>query len=311
MNGGTDDLKSARDDGAAKPRRVLIAGCGYVGLPLGAALVQRGHSVFGLRRDKAAAAEMAAAGITPLYGDVAVASTLEALPRGFDWVVNCVSASAGGVDDYRRTYLEGTRNLLAWLATSPPRAFVYTSSTGVYGQDDGSVVTEESPATPEGETNRVLVATEALLLEAARTRGFPAMVLRCSGIYGPGRGYWLREFLAGRAVMEGTGDRWLNMIHRDDVGTAVMNALERGKPGEIFNVSDDEPARQRDVFAWLAQRLGRPMPPSVPESATTRRRGATNKAVSNRKLRLALGCELNYPTYRQGYEAELAAAGTA
>ncbi len=309
MNGATPELKYAGDGGATKPRRVLIVGCGYAGLPLGAALVQRGHRVFGLRRTAAAAAEMAEAGIAPLLGDIAMPSTLEVLPRGFDWVVNCVSASAGGVDDYRQTYLEGTRNLLAWLEPSPPRAFVYTSSTGVYGQDDGSVVTEENPATPEGETNRVLVAAEALLLDAARTRGFPAMVMRCSGIYGPGRGYWLREFLAGRAVMEGTGDRWLNMIHRDDVGTAVMNALERGQPGEIYNVSDDEPARQREVFAWLAQRLGRAMPQSVPEGAAVRRRGATNKAVSNRKLRLALGCELKYPTFRQGYEAELAAVG--
>ncbi len=291
--------------------RVLIVGCGYVGVPLGASLVGRGHEVFGLRRSAGAAEALGRAGIAPLVADVSDAASLAVLPRGFDWVVNCVASSLGGAEDYRRVYLDGTRNLLEWLEAAPPKAFVHTGSTSVYAQNDGSVVTEESPAEPDCETGRVLIETEGLLRDAARTRGFPAMVLRCAGIYGPGRGYWLRQFLAGTAVMEGAGDRWLNMIHRDDVGAAVISALERGTPGEIYNVVDDEPARQRDVFAWLAQRLNRPTPPDAPAGEATRARGATDKRVSNRKLGLALGCELKHPTFRQGYEAEMAALGVA
>lgn len=286
--------------------RVLIVGCGYVGLPLGAELVRRGFQVFGLRRT--ASDELRAAGITPLVGDVSRIDSLAALPRAFDWVINTVASTAGGEADYRRTYLEGTRNLLRWLQPAP-RAFVYTSSTGVYAQNDGSMVTEESPTEPDSATSRVLIETEQLLLQAARERRFPAMILRCAGIYGPGRGYWLRQFLAGEAKLEGGGERWLNMIHRDDVGAAVVSALERGAPGEIYNVVDDEPVQQRAVFAWLADRLNRPMPPTVAEISGTGRRAVTNKRVSNRKLRLALQCELKYPTFREGYAAELTRLG--
>ena len=93
--------------------RVLIVGCGYVGLPLGVELVRQGHEVFGLRRSVAAEAELKRAGITPLLADITQPESLKNLPRDFDWVVNCVAS--GGADNYRNIYLEGNRNLVAWL----------------------------------------------------------------------------------------------------------------------------------------------------------------------------------------------------
>ena len=75
--------------------RVLIVGCGYLGLPLGAELVRQGHTVFGLRRTKTALGELEAAGINPLSADITRRSTLDLLPADFDWIVNC-AASGGG-----------------------------------------------------------------------------------------------------------------------------------------------------------------------------------------------------------------------
>jgi nucleoside-diphosphate-sugar epimerase len=129
--------------------RVLIVGCGYVGLPLGAELVRLGHEVFGLRRSAAAENELKAAGIQPLFGDVTRPETLAKLPREFDWVVNCVAAG-GGAENYRQIYLEGNAQPDSWLADSPPKKFVYTSSTSVYGQNDGSQVTEKPDRTAGG-----------------------------------------------------------------------------------------------------------------------------------------------------------------
>jgi nucleoside-diphosphate-sugar epimerase len=287
--------------------RVLIVGCGYVGVPLGTELAGLGHQVFGLRRSALADAELRAAGISPLHADITRPETLANLPRDFDWVVNCAASGGGTADDYRRVYLEGTRNLLAWLASAPPRKFVYTSSTGVYGQNDGSLVTEASPAEPPGETGRVLVETEQVLREAAHARDLPAVILRVAGIYGPGRGFYFRNLVRGEARIEGEGRRFVNMIHRDDVVRAIIAALERGQPGEIYNACDDEPATQRDVFAWLAQQLNLPLPPSVPEDPDApRKRGVTNKRISNQRLRAELGCVLKYPTFREGYAAEMA-----
>lgn len=279
--------------------RVLIIGCGYVGLPLGAELVRQGHDVFGLRRSDAAL--LKAAGITPLLADITQPGQLEMLPHDFDWVVNTVASGGGTVEDYRRTYLEGSRRLVDWLATHPPRTYVYTSSTSVYGQNDGSWVDETSPAEPPAETARVLVETEKLLLEAARKKNFPAVVLRVAGIYGPTRGYWLKQFQKGEARIEGEGARYLNMIHRDDVVGCLIAALKNGCRGEIYNAADNEPASQRDFFGWLATELGQSMPPSVPENLEARKRGATNKRVSNQKLRRELGYDFTFPTFREGY----------
>jgi len=291
--------------------KCLIVGCGYVGLPLGAELVRQGHEVFGLRRSAAAADELKAAGIQPLTGDVTKPETLAKLPRQFDWVVNCVAAG-GGVDNYRQIYLDGNRNLVSWLAESPPEKFIYTSSTSVYGQNDGSIVTEESPVKPDAETARVLVEAETCLLAKGGSRGrsphrqFPAVILRVAGIYGPERGHLFLQYLKDEARIPGRGERLLNMIHRDDVAGAIIAALKSGRPGEVYNAVDDEPVTQLGFFQWLSGPLGKELPPYAPEDAeVVRRRGVTNKKVSNRRLRMELGCRLKYPTFRQGYSAEI------
>ena len=287
--------------------RVLIVGCGYVGLPLGKELARQGHAVFGLRRSALAADEMQSAGIHPLLADVTQATTFAKLPCDFDWVVNCAASGGGGADDYRKIYLEGNRNLVSWLAGSPLKKFIYTSSTSVYGQNDGSMVTEKSPAEPDADTAKVLVETEKLLLAAAAERQFPAVVLRVAGIYGPARGHWFKQFLRGAARIEGDGTRWLNMIHRDDLIGVIIAALKNGKPGEIFNAADNEPVSQLTFFEWLAAELKRPLPPKVAADAEAwRRRGVTNKRVSNAKLRAELKYEFQFPDFRAGYAAEIA-----
>jgi nucleoside-diphosphate-sugar epimerase len=289
---------------------VLIVGCGYVGLPLGKELVRRGHEVSGLRRSVLAEAELQAAGITPLHADITQPETLAKLPRDFDWVVNC-AASGGGADEYRKIYLEGNRNLAAWLDGSPLKKFVYTSSTSVYGQNDGSFVTEKSPVEPEAETSKILVEAEKLLLSAVAERQFPAVILRVAGIYGPGRGHFFKSFLRGEARIEGDGSRFLNMIHREDLIGVIIAALETGKPGEIFNAADSEPVSQLNFFEWLAAELKRPVPLKIPADAEVwRKRGLTNKRVSNAKLRSTLKYEFQFPDFRAGYAAEVGQASS-
>jgi nucleoside-diphosphate-sugar epimerase len=286
--------------------RVLIIGCGYVGLPLGAELARQGHEVFGLRRS-AAAAELNAAGVKLLRADITRPSELAGLPGGHDWVVHCVSSGGGRAEDYRALYLQGTRNLIEWLAASPPKRFVYTSSTSVYGQTDGSAVKESSPTEPAAETAKVLLETERALLEAARDRKFTAVILRVAGIYGPDRGYLLNQFLSNEAKIEGNGSRYMNMIHRDDVVGVVIAALKSGRAGEIYNAVDDEPVTQLNYFQWLAGTLGKWPPPFGGEEKESagQNRGRTNKKVSNRRLKMELGYQFKYPNFRLGYTAEI------
>lgn len=287
--------------------RVLIVGWGYVGSVLGTGLALDGHHVVGLRRGSGDQAQPSSEGVELIQADITDLEQLRRRVAGrFDWVVNCVAASGSDPGAYESTYVRGNANLLKWLEVSPPHRFVYTSSTGVYGQNSGEIVDESSPTEPDSPTARALVQAEALLLAAARQANFPAVILRLAGIYGPGRGYWLRQFLEGTAVLEGDGLRVLNMIHRDDVVGAIRVMLERSRaPGDICNVVDNEPVSQRTVFEWLAHRLDRPLPPSIPPEAIARKRGATNKRVSNTRLRQVYQYLLRYPTFREGFAAEL------
>ena len=286
--------------------RVLIVGCGYVGLPLGAELVKQGHEVFGLRRSRGSEVEMAAAGLKPLRADITRSEELAKLPGPFDWVVNTVSSSKGGEEEYRQVYLQGTRNLFEWLAPMPLRKFVYTSSTSVYGQTDGSVVKETSSTEPSSATSCLLVETEKLLLDAAVTKKFPAVILRVAGIYGPERGHLFQQYLRNEARIAGKGERIVNMIHRDDLANIIIAALKNGRAGEVYNAVDDEPVAQIHFFRWLSETLGKWMPPFASEEENAqRKRGLTNKKVSNRRLKMELGVALKYPTFRQGYTAEI------
>ena len=286
--------------------RVLIVGCGYVGLPLGVELVRQGHEVFGVRRSAECDGELRNAGITPVCADITRPEHLAALPGPFDWVVNLVSSTKGGPAEYREVYLGGTRNLVEWLGASPPKKFVYTSSTSVYGQTRGEPVKEEAVTQPASETGKLLVETERLLRAAVNEKKFPAVILRVAGIYGPGRGHLFLQYLKDEAKMSGKGERHINMIHRDDLVGVIVSALKAGRPGEIYNAVDDEPVTQLHFFRWLAEATGRHMPPCAEDSLDLqRKRGVTNKRVLNRKLKMELGWKFIHPTYRQGYTAEM------
>jgi nucleoside-diphosphate-sugar epimerase len=284
--------------------RVLVVGCGYIGFPLAEKLVRCGHEVSGLRRS--GAEQFQAAGIKPLIADITQFASLKNLPSDFDWVVNCAASGGGGADDYRKIYLEGNRNLISWFADSPVQKFVYTSSTSVYAQNDGSIVTENSPAEPDSETAKILVEAENILIAAAKNN-FPSVILRVAGIYGPERGYAFKQFLRGEAKIENDGSRFLNMIHRDDVIGAIIAALENGKAGEIYNAADCEPVSQLKFFDWLAAELKKPLPPKVhTDENFARKRGVTNKQVSNQKLVSELNYKFQFPNFRTGYTAEIA-----
>jgi nucleoside-diphosphate-sugar epimerase len=87
------------------------------------------------------------------------------------------------------------------------------------------------------------------------------------------------------------------------VAGAIFAALENGRPAEIYNAVDDEPVSQFDFFRWLSGTLGKELPPFVDTAAAERKRGGTNKRVSNGKLRDELGYQFKYPTFREGYGA--------
>src|SRR3954469_3759638 len=284
--------------------RALVIGCGYVGTPLAERLVELGHEVWGVRRTPESAAELEKIGVKPFAADISQPGALDALPGNFDWVVNLVSSDKGGPAEYRQVYLEGNRNLIEWVRQHPVKKIVYTSSTSVYAQNDGSSVKETSPAEPATETSQILLEAEKLLLAAAPA--IPSVILRVAGIYGPDRGHLFKQYLKNETKIPGQGARIVNMIHRDDLVEVIVAALKNGRAGEIYNVVDDEPVSLLHFYRWLSETLGKWMPPFAPEEeAPERKRALTSKKVQNRRMKVELGVQLKFPTFRQGYTAEI------
>jgi nucleoside-diphosphate-sugar epimerase len=263
---------------------VLIIGRGFLGEAAAAAFSRGGKRVLGLSRN-------APEGVPALLPcDVTDPASMEALAplvRGVPVAVHAVSSGKGGAETYAAVYREGLRNVIRlWN----PGRILFVGSTSVYAQTDGSVVHEESPAVPDRETGRILLEAEALALQAGGS------VARLSGIYGPGRSVLLRKFLSGEAVLEAGGGRWINQIHRDDAAEALVSLADPSTAPGIYNVSDDTPTTQGELYGWMAEVTGRPLPPEGPADLG-RKRGWTSKKISNAKLRAA-GWTPRYPSYR-------------
>jgi nucleoside-diphosphate-sugar epimerase len=276
------------------PARTLIIGCGYIGLPLALRLQQKGHEVTGWVHSAASAAGLAGHPFQRIItGSVADAEVWNTVDQPFDFVVHCASSGGGGEEAYQEVFVEGA----TLMGTRQPDARrLLVSSTSVYGQTDGEVVTEASLTEP-------CTATGKLLRQAETTsHALGTTVVRSSGIYGPGRGVLFDKFRRGEAVIEGDGTRWTNQIHQHDLVAALEHLIKCGAPGEVYNASDDTPVTYLDYYAWCAEFLHRPMPPFGPVK-TQRKRGLTNKRVSNAKLR-GTGWTPLYPSFREGLSTD-------
>ena len=287
--------------------RVVIVGCGYVGLELADQLAARGHAVTGVRRsDDGLEAVEAVDGVDgAVRADATDPSSLPELPDA-DAVVFAASSGGRGAAAAREVYVDGLRNVVEEYGSrpSPPDRLVYTSSTGVYGDHGGSWVDEETPIEPTTEKTRVLAAAEAVALDEAADVGIDGTVARFAGLYGPER-YRLERYLDG-PVTAG----YLNMVHRDDAAGAVRFLLKADVArDEPVLVVDDEPVEKHAFTDWLADECGVPRPEKRSKterieagdlSEAARRRILTSKRCSNDRLR-TLGYEFAYPTFREGY----------
>jgi len=297
--------------------RVVVVGCGYVGLELARQLADRGHVVTGVRRSDSGLDAIESVGeeadgdgdaggeVDAARADATDPASLDALPDA-DAVVFAASSGGRGAAAAREVYVDGLRNVIEAYGsrTETPERLVYTSSTGVYGDHDGAWVDEETPIDPTTEKTRVLAEAEQTALETAAEFGIDGTVARFAGLYGPER-YRLDRYLDG-PVTAG----YLNMVHRDDAAGAVRHLLETDRArDDAVLVVDDEPVDKHAFADWLADACGVPRPEKRSKeeriaggdlSVTAERRIRTSKRCSNDQLR-SLGYEFAYPTFREGY----------
>jgi nucleoside-diphosphate-sugar epimerase len=204
---------------------------------------------------------------------------------------------------------------LAGEGSSGPR--LVFASTVVTGDARGELLTEEQPLPVQTPYGRSKQAGERLVIES----GLPAVVVRPSHVYGPG-GWYEDELIAqlrrpGRFAVIGNGRNLWDVVHVDDVVSALVLAIERAAPGSTYHVVDDEPITFYDFMALTAEELGLARPRRIP--APVARLAAGGNAVaavvrsarsSNAKIKRELGWAPRFPTAREGVADAVARIGS-
>lgn len=287
-------------------KRILIAGCGKIGLRL-AHLLSSDHQVWGLSRTYPyAATQPAETGNTSIHfltADVSIPETLTGnLPDNIDYLVYCLAPSERTESAYRRVYLDGLNNIISALPGNQPiKRLYFISSTSVYHQNDGQEIDEGSPAQATGFSGKVLLEAES----TCRNSIHPSTIIRFSGIYGAQRDYLIRQVKTGQATLSDTV-RFSNRIHEDDCVGFIRHLIQQeihGKPNEaLYLASDSQPVDANEVLKFIASRLNITL--KYKHNNQSNRR-AGSKRCCNKKM-LDSGYLLHYPGYQEGYAAMLA-----
>jgi nucleoside-diphosphate-sugar epimerase len=286
----------------ARPR-LLIVGCGDVGLRV-AKLLRGRWRLIGLTSDAARRAELRAAGVVPIVGNLDDPRSLQRLAGLADAVLHLAPPPNHGAADPRTAHL-----LQALARRGAPRCIVYASTSGVYGDCGGARVDETRGVAPATDRARRRVDAERRVRLHGRAFGPRVTILRIPGIYAGDRpGGHPRERLArGTPVLTQGDDVYTNHIHADDLARACVAALWRGRPQRIVHACDDTELKMGDYFERAADLCGLPRPPRITRDAARQTLAplllsfmSESRRLDNTRLRRELRLTLRYPTIESG-----------
>jgi nucleoside-diphosphate-sugar epimerase len=275
---------------------ILVAGAGYTGGTIARFFTAKKQRVYALTRSAEKAKSFESEGIRPLIMDLTKPETVMGLPQA-QFVVIAVAPDDRTEEAYRRTYVEGVGNLLTALQKDTrPLLVVYLSSTGVWPDQGGGWVDESMRAIPDSERSQILLQAENQVLNS----GLPSVVVRLAGIYGPGRNRLaaLRKTDSFSKMPE--TQRWMNLIHVEDIAESLPLIFKKSEAGTIITCVDDEPVASSEFYEWLTCHAGTPKPPEFLQQPIQ------GKRIRNTLLK-SFGYQFQYPTFREGYRAILAA----
>lgn len=286
--------------------RALIVGCGYVGRRLALRLIAGGTHVMAIVGTQRSAAEVVSLGIN------AAALDIDRVRRGHPLLTHQQDTTifylapppAEGESDTRiNRFLE--------VSSGAPRALIYMSTTGVYGNADGAVVDERTPVNPTTPRAHRRVSAEEITRVWCNEQQVRRVVLRVPGIYGPGR-LPLDRLRAGEPVVREEDAGYTNHIHVDDLVEACLCAASNVEARGIYNVSDGEHLNSTAYYRRVAQLANLPDPPqiSMDEAQLTfspMRLSflSESRRISNERMRRDLGVQLKYARIDDGIRASL------
>lgn len=288
--------------------KVFIFGCGYLGIRLADTLINHGYEVGALTKNQTYAEILKAKGIKEVIVDRLESDTWHSLVGSeYSKIINCVSSAGNGLSGYESSYHQGQASIIRWAKSHSVKSFIYTSSTSVYPEDSGAWVEENSLEDEAIHSDAAQILRRAEnLIEKNQSHFGQYFILRLSGIYGPKRHYLLNQIQSSK-VIAGSGDYFMNMIHVDDILSAILKLINSEEPiaSGIYNLSDDTPTRKEDVVKWLAEQLNLSVPSFdkdlLSQRNASRKTRTKNRRIANRKLKDSLGLALKYPSFKEGY----------
>ena len=282
----------------------FIIGCGDIGRRTATLWMAMNGRVSALVRSQTAGQSLQKTGIAPVSGDLDDATSLMHLPLKDTLLFYFAPPPNTGATDPRLRAA-----LAAITPANQPAKIVYISTSAVYGDCQGDWVTEDTPTHPRSERGARRLDAENALQDWQRNTGVPVVILRVPGIYGPGR-LPIDRIKQGVPVVREEEAPCSNRIHADDLARICIAAAQRGRAGQVYNVSDGSPSTMTDYFNKTADLLGLPRPLAVSMAEarlhlTTRMLSflEESRRIDNRKMREELGIELLYPTLDTGLPA--------
>lgn len=272
--------------------RILLAGCGDLGLRVAAHLLAQGDEVWALRRTPPL---RSVPGLRWLGADLTQPHTLGGLPAGITRAVYLPAPDARDKTVYRALFVDGLRHLLETLDAQALKQVLLVSSSAVYGEHDGDWVGEDTPPAPLGFNGTLLLEAEQWLAAQAVL----SIVLRVAGLYGPGRTQLVERLRAGVQRVPREAPHWANRIHVDDAASAIVHLLRLPAPLPLYLGVDDTPLPLDELCDFIAHLLD--VPPPREGAAPV---GVGSKRLRNARLR-ASGWAPQWPDARDGYAALL------
>ncbi len=277
----------------------LVVGHGYLGSRVAKLWQSQGKTVFVTTRDRRKIAPLESSGLRPILCDVTDPASLVGRLAEVNTVLYAVGFDRLSNKRLREVCVGGLQNVLNALSANTQRV-IYVSTTGVYGQDDGDWIDEDSPCHPSRESGRAFLDAEEAL--RAHALGRRAIILRLAGIYGPGRIPSAEDLRAGRAI-QASADAFLNLIHVDDAARVVVAAEAHAKPPRIYLVADGHPVVRREFYDEVSRLFRTPAPVIEAPIAGVDRRGNSSKRVNIARLVREVPVEFKFRTYREGLAA--------
>ena len=285
-------------------KKNFIAGCGYIGERIARISRDAGVDVTCMVRSSEHVAKLLEEGFATIGFSLDDSAMIPALDLADRVLYYLIPPPGGGVVDTR------ARNFITSMGnTQKPLKIVYMSATSVYSEATGGVVSEESQAAPASAMGKRRLDAETAFLQFGKANNVPVVILRVSGIYGPGR-LPLMQISQGQPLLREDESGPSNRIHADDLATVCLAAAELGEDRGVYNVSDGSPSSMTSYFNACADVLGLPHQPQISFDEASRVMSplmfsyvSESRIVDNSRMLKSLNVNLRYPAMQEGLAA--------